>query len=116
MRLLSTICALLLPAAVAHAAELALRHDPFRRPDLSRLVGVVRAESPADAPQPRLPRLRGVVVAGSASVASIDGVTVPLGGEVDGFRVERIGEDGVRLRRGHEIVELKLDPVQEARR
>jgi MSHA biogenesis protein MshK len=56
------------------------------------------------------PRLQSVLISGTRKLAVIDGVTVPLGGKVDGATVVAIGETEVKLRQGEEVQTLRLYP------
>jgi hypothetical protein len=103
-----------LTAAPAAAAGLALRHDPFR-PAAVR----VQPPPPAAVPAAESPvamgaavwhaQLRAVLVDGARSLANVDGVMVPLGGEVDGFRLVGVDEGRAVFVRDGRRFELTLD-------
>src|SRR4029077_8944820 len=77
------------PAAYAQGALV----DPTRPPT------VMPAEAAGDSAAPA-GRLQSIVMSGAPKLAVIDGVTVPLGGKVDGATLVAIDETGVRLKRG----------------
>lgn len=106
-------CSLALPAL---AAEVALRHDPFR-------PVAVRTPPPAAAPSalpPAAPavavwraQLRAVLVDGERSLANVDGVVVRVGGEVDGFRLMQVSEGRALFLRNGQHFELTMDSTGE---
>ncbi len=87
--------------AGADAVVNGLRHDPFARravpPPTSASAPFVRAgesAAPVEAPPPPWqPQLRGIMLAGRASVANVGGTVVGLGESIDGWRLIRL-EDG----------------------
>lgn len=86
--------------AAAHAQGALV--DPTRPPT------VMSAEA-GEAGQPA-GRLQSILISGTRKLAVIDGVTVPLGGKVDGATLVAIDETGVKLKRGEAIETLKLYP------
>ena len=99
MRLLLLAALGACPAAYAQGALV----DPTRPPT------VMPAEAAGDAAAPA-GRLQSILISGARKLAVIDGVTVPLGGKVDGATLVAIDETGVRLKRGEAIETLKLYP------
>jgi len=92
-------------------ADVALRRGPVAAADAATNPGatIVAADGPHASPPHRwAPQLHAVVVAGLASAVSVDGTLVPLGGEVEGYRLEGVGPTRARFRRGLEVVELRL--------
>jgi MSHA biogenesis protein MshK len=87
------------PAAHAQGALI----DPTRPPT------VMPADAVGDAAQPT-GRLQSILISGTRKLAVIDGVTVPLGGKIDGATLVAIDETGVKLKRGEAIETLKLYP------
>jgi MSHA biogenesis protein MshK len=55
-------------------------------------------------------RLQSILISATRKLAVIDGVTVPLGGKVDGATLVAIEETEVKLKRGEVIETLKLYP------
>lgn len=86
------------PAAHAQGALV----DPTRPPTVMPAEALGAAQ-PAG-------RLQSILISGTRKLAVIDGVTVPLGGKVDGATLVAIDETGVKLRRGEAIETLKLYP------
>jgi MSHA biogenesis protein MshK len=93
--------AVLSACSAAHAQGALV--DPTRPPTL------IPAETVGDGAQPA-GRLQSILISGARKLAVIDGVTVPLGGKVDGATLVAIDETGVRLKRGEAIETLKLYP------
>jgi MSHA biogenesis protein MshK len=87
------------PAAHAQGALV----DPTRPPTF------VPAETAGDTPPPA-GRLQSILISATRKLAVIDGVTVPLGGKVDGATLIAIDETEVKLKRGEVIETLKLYP------
>ena len=95
-RSIAAICAALAvgtPCGAAFAQTRVLQHDPFSRPALGGLpnmqgggqaVPTRRAESAT--PAPKL-KLHAVLVAGSNSIANVDGVMIRVGDSVQGYRL-----------------------------
>jgi len=88
------------PAAHAQGALA----DPTRPPTVAPSV-----EPGADA-APATGRLQSILISATRKLAVIDGVTVPLGGKVDGATLVAIDETEVKLKRGELIETLKLYP------
>ena len=87
------------PAAHAQGALA----DPTRPPSIAR-VG-----EPGDG-APAAGRLQSILISATRKLAVIDGMTVPLGGKVDGATLIAIDETEVKLKRGEVIETLKLYP------
>jgi len=60
-------------------------------------------------------RLQSVLISATRQLAVIDGMTVPLGGQVNGATLVSVTETGVTLQRGSEVQNLKLHPNVERR-
>jgi MSHA biogenesis protein MshK len=88
------------PAAHAQGALA----DPTRPPSIAPAA---QAAGEASAPPGRL---QSILISGTRKLAVIDGVTVPLGGKVDGATLVAIDETEVKLKRGEVIETLKLYP------
>jgi MSHA biogenesis protein MshK len=87
------------PAAHAQGALA----DPTRPPT------IMHSGTVGDAAQPS-GRLQSILISATRKLAVIDGVTVPLGGKVDGATLVAIDETEVKLKRGEVIETLKLYP------
>jgi len=87
------------PAAHAQGALA----DPTRPPTM------MASEPSGDGAQPA-GRLQSILISATRKLAVIDGVTVPLGGKVDGATVVAIDETEVKLKRGEVIETLRLYP------
>ena len=106
---------LLLPAVMASAllssgALCAEPVNPFSRPVLEPVPapGVPVSES-IDRPQ-----LRGVIVAGSQSIANLNGTLLAIGEETSGYRLDSVTEEGATFVHDGEPVTLYLeDPATE---
>ncbi len=89
-----------------------LRHNLFARPSLAALAAVPPAAA-APAPGPEAawhPRLKAVMVAGSASLANIDGTLVKIGEELDGYRLVHVAEGEAVLYRNGQRYLLTMAP------
>jgi MSHA biogenesis protein MshK len=84
----------------AHAQALA---DPMRPPLAGERAGAAAAASAGA-------RLQSVLISSGRKLAVIDGITVPLGGTIDGARLVAIRESEVVLQKGAERETLKLNP------
>ena len=98
-----TLLAALLVACASARAQGGLV-DPTRPPIVSPTEAAESSAANAGS------RLQSVLISGSRRLAVIDGVTVPLGGKVDGATLVAIAETEVKLRRGEEVETLKLYP------
>lgn len=98
---LSLVLALLSDAAPADEAPL---RNPFVRP---RILQSAEAVAVPDAPAPAL-ELRGVLVAGRASLANVAGRFVRLGEQIDGYRLVLVTEDAATFERGGVTVRIPL--------
>ena len=77
--------------------------DPTRPPTM------MPSEPSGDGAQPS-GRLQSILISATRKLAVIDGVTVPLGGKVDGATLVAIDETEVKLKRGEVIETLRLYP------
>ena len=87
-----------------------LHIDPFEKP--AELLAPPPAEptAPADAPPPPwMPELRAVMVAGSASMANVDGRLVAIGEEVEGHRLVEVTDRRAVFERDGVLTELVLE-------
>lgn len=66
-----------------------IRHDPFRRPTGSASAGGPGQPAPPAAWQPTL---RGVLLAGKASLANVDGQMVAIGETLEGHRLVSVSD------------------------
>lgn len=87
-----------LSPAMGPAWAQTLHSNPFARPSAAAGIDTIMGD-PASGGF----KLRGVLVAGEDSMANIGGVIVPVGGEIDGYRLISVSEreavlerDGVR--------------------
>lgn len=94
--------------AKAYAVE--LRTNPFIRPDLSasapdptRASGQLRSTA-------RPTHLRFALAAGPDSLVNVDGRTLRIGDEINGYRLEAVRADSAIFSNGKEVVELKVRP------
>jgi len=88
------------PAAHAQGALA----DPTRPPS------VASAAQPSGDAAAASGRLQSILISATRKLAVIDGMTVPLGGKVDGATLIAIDETEVKLKRGEAIETLKLYP------
>ena len=94
-----------------HAAEHALKANPFVRP-----VDVQDQARPSEpvVQEPPVPFvLRGTMVAGQQSLANISGVIVPLGEEINGYRLVGVQEREIILLKGNDRRILSVDVDKE---
>lgn len=103
----------LLACARFAAAEPVLRHDPFRTPAPAP-APVAAAAEPAAPPRVLAwhATLRAVLVDGERSLANVDGVMVPLGKEVDGFRLVEVADGRAVFVRDGQRFTLTTHPAQ----
>lgn len=89
------------------SAEEAPSKNPFAKPTFMRGV-----EAPVIGPDARSPleppQLRAILLAADGALANIDGTLVAAGEEYAGYRVMRISEEQVVLRRRDEQLVLEL--------
>jgi MSHA biogenesis protein MshK len=83
--------------------------DPTRPPAASAGVATASSATAGGA------RLQSVLISDARKLAVIDGVTVPLGGQVGSATLVDIQETQVTLRRGAETQTLRLHPRVERR-
>ena len=104
---------LLALSAAALAEGPALQHDPFMRPAILGFAAVSRPEgAPAfgtagSQARPRL-QLNAVLVAGSESIANVDGVMVRVGDSVQGYRLVAVSDRSAVLEKNNARVTLTL--------
>jgi MSHA biogenesis protein MshK len=103
MRALAVLTLVLGAAPAGQAAHAQGLADPRRPP----LAGERAGAAPA---APSGPRLQSVLISTARKLAVIDGVTVPLGGALDGATLVAIRESEVVLQKGAERETLKLNP------
>ncbi len=85
-----------------------LRTNPFIRPDLSLSVPEpTEASGPLHSTSPPT-RLRFTLAAGPDSLVNVDGRTLRIGEEINGYRLEAVGANTAIFSNGKEIVELKV--------
>jgi hypothetical protein len=112
-RLIAAVALLALSAA-ALAQRPALQHDPFVRPAIAGfaaaprpLGGVAPAVGANAQPRPQL-QLNAVLVAGSDSIANVDGVMVRIGQSVQGYRLVAVGDRSAVFEKNNAKVTLSL--------
>ncbi len=95
-------------ACRAEESVVELRTNPFIRPDLSspspepnRTSGPLRSTSPPT-------RLRFTLAAGPDSLVNVDGRTLRIGDEINGYRLEAVRADTAIFSNGREVIELKV--------
>ena len=115
-RILIALAALSLALTCGARESVELRTNPFIRPDLS-----LRAPEPTEASGPlhstsRPTRLRFTLAAGPDSLVNVDGRTLRIGEEINGYRLEAVGADTAIFSNGEEILELKVRPNDLGRR
>lgn len=111
-------------AMAAHATEtgMALRHDPFARPDLTPPAARPATAVPAvstplstegdGTPSAWRPPLRAIVVAGSRSMVLLDRAVVAMGEQQDGYRLDAVGETSAVFVKGRQRVTLYLEKAR----
>lgn len=114
MSRLAAATVLLALSAPALAQRPLLQHDPFVRP---AMVGFGSAPGPAAGvpggaganaqPRARL-QLNAVLVAGSESIANVDGVMVRIGDSVQGYRLVAVSDRSAVLEKNNAKVTLTL--------
>jgi hypothetical protein len=106
--LLGTAC--LTAGAFADSPESPVRHDPFSRPAVERLL-----DTPGEAVldgRVAHAKLKGVLITGELHLANIDGRILARGDDIYGYRVLAISERNVTLRRGHDVLTMELNGVE----
>lgn len=84
--------------------------NPFSRPAIGANVAGAELALNADAQ----PELRGVIVAGSGSIANVSGTLLSIGEEVAGYRLESVTESSATFLHDEKKVMLHLeDPAEE---
>jgi MSHA biogenesis protein MshK len=103
IRCATTLLVLVGASPVGRAAHAQALSDPTRPPQVS-------AAAAAAAPDAAASRLQSVLISPRRKLAVIDGMTVPLGGTVDGATLVAVRESEVVLQKGNERETLKLNP------
>ncbi len=92
----------------AQSSAVELRTNPFIRPDLSLSAPAPTAASgPLHSSSPPT-RLRFSLAAGPDSLVYVDGKTLRIGEEINGYRLVAVRADTAIFSNGKEIVELKV--------
>ncbi len=85
-----------------------LRINPFLRPDLGATAPApTRASGPVRSTAPPT-NLRFTLAAGPDSLVSVDGKTLRIGEEINGYRLEAVRADTAIFSNGKEMIELKI--------
>jgi len=94
----------------AEESETKLRINPFLRPALNtgaprptEASGPVRSTAPPS-------RLRFTLAAGPESLVNVDGKTLRIGEEINGYRLEAVRADTAIFSSGEQVIELKIGP------
>jgi hypothetical protein len=94
----------------AGESETKLRVNPFLRPAPNDAAprpteasGPLRSTAPPS-------RLRFTLAAGPESLVHVDGKTLRIGEEINGYRLEAVRADGAIFTNGEQVVELKIRP------
>ncbi len=85
--------------------------NPFVRPPV--------IEPPPEQPSVTAPpsvewKLRGMLVAGAASLVNLDGTLIAIGEEVNGFRLIEVSEQGALFQQGRRRVRVSITGEQES--
>jgi len=107
----SLLVLLIAPYAVwvtAGDPDVGLRHDPFGRPDLALMAPASGVQAVEFAAKEWKPQLRAVIVAGKDSMVNVAGTIIPLGGQIDGFRLIAVEERKAVFTKGGAHVELTM--------
>lgn len=101
----------LLTCSVCHASEaetVTLKINPFMRPALEAVTldsdNTAAGTKPSDAMQ-----LRGTMLAGSNSVANIDGSIIGIGQQLNGYTLVSVEQRHVMLEQSGTQVKLSID-------
>lgn len=109
-RILIAFAALSIALSCGARESVELRTNPFIRPDLSlRNAEPTEASGPLHSTSPPT-RLRFTLAAGPDSLVNVDGRTLRIGEEINGYRLEAVGANTAIFSNGKEIVELKVRP------
>ena len=96
-------------------AEGLLKHDPFSRPLISNLpANNTEAASVIADEAPWNPQLSAVMVAGKHSLVTVDGVTLKLGEEKDGYKLIQVKDHEAVFKKGKKRVVLNM-PIMTGR-
>lgn len=85
-----------------------LRTNPFLRPALSpSSPELTDASGPVHSTAPPS-NLRFALAAGAESLVNVDGRTLRIGDEINGYRLEAVRADTAIFSNGNELIELKI--------
>ncbi|HSS66775.1 MAG TPA: hypothetical protein VLS27_20260, partial [Gammaproteobacteria bacterium] len=100
----------------AQESGMQLSTNPFLRPVLSPgapeptdASGPVRSTAPPS-------NLRFTLAAGPDSLVNVDGRTLRIGEEINGYRLEAVRADSAVFRNGDELIELEIKPSEIGKR
>jgi hypothetical protein len=96
----------------------ALQHDPFARPSLGGLPQGAGSAPRTGPPRPVLEPKRtlnrqAVMVAGSASMANVDGVMVRVGDQVQGYRLVAVHDRGAVFEKDNKQFTVPLQGIKD---
>lgn len=92
----------------AEESAMKLRTNPFLRPaPASGAPEPTDASGPARSTAPPS-RLRFTLAAGPDSLVNVDGKTLRIGDEINGYRLEAVKSDSAIFSNGKELIELKI--------
>ena len=109
---LPALCALLCLACTATAQEPALRNNLFGAPPAPESRSAANpnaAAGAAPAGEAWQPALKAILFAGKQSLINLNGYILKTGDEINGYKVWRINESDVVLKRRNDTITLKLD-------
>ncbi|MEY4932122.1 MAG: hypothetical protein RLZZ403_442 [Pseudomonadota bacterium] len=109
---LAAICTLLCLASSTAAQEPALRNNLFGAPpapEARAAAGTSPVAGAAPAGEAWQPALKAILFAGKQSLINLNGFILKTGDEINGFKVWRINETDVVLKRRNDTITLKLD-------
>ncbi len=86
-----------------------LKHNPFQRP---ALVNQNQIDEGAQGSTSAELKLGGVVLAGSNSLATVNGRIYRMGKTIDGMKLEKVDEDGATFIRNGARLRLELEEPQ----
>lgn len=120
---LSAALCFFVAVSTASAAADALRHDPFARRAARTPAATASAPAartgesapPTEAPPPWQPQLRGIMLAGRASVANVDGTVIGLGESIDGWRLIGLEDGHATFVRGRQKTVLSMHTAGQPR-
>lgn len=85
-----------------------LKHNPFENPYRNE-SGTVRIDSAESMAQSSSFELRATLISGSESLANINGVMVPVGADINGYRLANVSEGAITLIKGDTELTITLD-------